>query len=290
MRKLLFVLFFLGAVFVLYMEKSFNAEHGAAEAHRAAVQSEKTSITKVRSDDIAESRAVAQDEAPYNDDYSDIYQEIGPKGVASIYPELPHELYSENLERAKQGDPVSQYRVSKALKECTGVPDYEYIDELKNQGELIIDQELDDKLYRDAAFCEAMFAIVPREKIKEEYTKWFNKALLNGDKMALAQHWSENMESFDKERARAILLDALYYGDNRIYAFISYYYAYYFAGDIVDEKAWEMVHCAAIQICDEKRLLEMYEHSFHLYEYEEIVALSNKLTRKINERASVTLQ
>ncbi|MEM9102486.1 MAG: hypothetical protein AAGB12_09185 [Pseudomonadota bacterium] len=231
------------------------------------------------------------EQSPSDENFNHVFDEsqTGPKGFSSVYPSRPEILYKKSLKSAEQGDARSQYSVSKALKECIGVPDFDGIKELEYRGDVIIDSQLSAKLYRDAEFCKKMHAMMSTEAMQEASEKWYKQSLINKDKMALAQHWFRNMKNFSKQQAENILLDALYYGDNEIYILIAMYYARYDVENSIRQKAWDLVYCVKADHCNEKNAKLMYKSELFAYEFEEIVALTDVLLEKIERRELVAL-
>lgn len=255
----------------------------SSETQMLSPQKEKTAPSSTATVDTPEQRSFGRVNV------EEIYNIPAPKGVLSIYPEKPDKIYLAALKSARQGDDKMQYQLAKALRECTGVPDEKRIAQLDHENYLYLDDTLRSKLHQDANYCKALFELVDVDSIEAEYNKWYDKALSNGNEMAMANHWFEHSENFSRDEAKMILERALYYSDNDIYHYISKYYATYFADHLLEEIAWDVIHCQRIEGCESKILKAYYDEQLNHYEQEDLTGMLNRIDIDLEKKANRVL-
>lgn len=157
------------------------------------------------------------------------------------------ETYSTHLELALQGDPASQYEVSRVLFECAGLPRREVFDRLVAQARIPQATALEIEPKLDA--CMRIMNEVPN--LREQSARWLRASVEQGYPLALGRDLAFHPTEYTADQARDIILTVVRQPDIEVYRMVVSYLANFREEDFIAHGAWLLVSCQRNSQCDE---------------------------------------
>lgn len=157
------------------------------------------------------------------------------------------ETYSTHLELALQGDPASQYEVSRVLFECQGLPRRENLDRLVAQAKIPQAAALEIEPKLDA--CMRIMNEVPN--LLEQSARWLRASVEQGYPLALGRDLAFHPTKYTADQARDIILTVVRQPDVEVYRMVVSYLANFREEDFIAHGAWLLVSCQRNSQCDE---------------------------------------
>lgn len=154
--------------------------------------------------------------------------------------------YEENIEAARDGDPVSQYEVSRALFECKRIPTPSALENYVASG--AIDAETGAAIQVSMDRCQKIIDNVPN--ILEESSRWLAESANTGFPLAKARHALFNPEDYSQAEIRDIMQAVISEQTADAYSMIVSYIANYDETNDVNYAAWSLIACEANPNCN----------------------------------------
>lgn len=156
------------------------------------------------------------------------------------------ETYSTHLELAQQGDPASQYEVSRVLFECAGLPRREVFDRLVAEARIPQAMALEIEPKLDA--CMRLMNEVP--DLREQSARWLRASVEQGYPLALGRDLTFRPYKYTADQARDIILTVVRQPDIEVYRMVVSYLANFREDDFIAYGAWLLVSCQRNPQCD----------------------------------------
>lgn len=130
-------------------------------------------------------------------------------GLTSMYPELPADVYFDNIKEAENGSSTAQYLVARALEQCKGIGSKA---EIQEQVRLNILSEMEiNRIKAHYDRCEGLVDVFPEKELNSFilHYDWLVKAEQNGNFQAKAAIYQIHPERYSRSEALHLITKSL---------------------------------------------------------------------------------
>ena len=205
--------------------------------------------------------------------------------MGTVYPDLPLDVYLENVEAANDGDVEAQYRVFQSLDECDHAvrneEDLEFEDTSRYPSGF--QEEMTYRYHR----CKDLHAML-QDDLKTQKNHWYSQALRAGHPL-VAGHYSL-LRTTDLSMARISVTTALTSGKHEAFELAAIYVGKT-QGDMDPLKSlpWEYLGCERNPGCSIEAFEEQILTVMHQHDIEDIVGKARAIEMKITQRDFLSL-
>lgn len=205
------------------------------------------------------------------------------KGQFTVYPSDPYKMYEANIDAAKNGNPRAQYKVARALHECTGIPNPVALTQGLQTGS--ISPQMATDLDWEIQSCAPLLEQVPTEELSARYRDWMAAASESGD--ALAQSWQLIFGGglSTASESKEILLRALKENDPAVFTAVASYVSNQFPDSIAQEEAWMLLGCRQQEACNDSAYERFLHGEYQEYQVQEILRFAGEIRTALDENA-----
>jgi len=203
-------------------------------------------------------------------------------GPFTIYPQIPIELYEQNINAAHKGDMRSQYNVARALHECTGTPDRTTFEGMLQDGSISL--ELAKIVEESVANCTPLFELVSTSEIDGTYQEWMKKSVQGGDALAASWNLMFGPGKTSADESRKIVIAALKENEPVVYYQVAAYVANRDRDSVLEEEAWVLMGCRRLPACIPGAYESFLKQEYYGYQVEEIFGSADRLEKLIDEK------
>ena len=189
-----------------------------------------------------------------NDDEREDFRAMINNAIASIPIENdPFGKYQSNISAAQNGDADSQYRVSRALQQCSITPRDEQLDEILAGDRF--DGDAKNMLLQQNQTCSKLFELVGSDEMAAGSNGWLHMAAEQGHPLAqLRVFLSTGFDPLvDKNQ---LFVDSFKRKSNDIYGMMLIYHSIHKDADETEMYAWNALACQVNPACPTAEVID----------------------------------